>query len=164
MGQYGRVQFSKHCMQICVLTVCFRSDATHGPISSARSLLVRVEHRRSPDRLRLPGYLPDLLLYKAPLLAVPGAASPPSGGCGYVLPAKGRKAERVGFEPTRRLNTAYAISNRAPSANSDTSPKNTQDCTRRPGLRRLLRAAGVLYGSFGIGEEDDAEQRPPEPE
>src|SRR5215218_4218460 len=32
------------------------------------------------------------------------------------------KAERVGFEPTRRLNTAYAISNRAPSANSDTSP------------------------------------------
>lgn len=33
------------------------------------------------------------------------------------------KAERVGFEPTRRLNTAYAISNRAPSANSDTSPE-----------------------------------------
>jgi hypothetical protein len=33
-----------------------------------------------------------------------------------------RKAERVGFEPTRRLNTAYAISSRAPSANSDTSP------------------------------------------
>jgi hypothetical protein len=33
------------------------------------------------------------------------------------------KAERVGFEPTRRLNTAYAISSRAPSANSDTSPK-----------------------------------------
>jgi hypothetical protein len=32
------------------------------------------------------------------------------------------KAERVGFEPTRRLNTAYAISSRAPSANSDTSP------------------------------------------
>ena len=28
----------------------------------------------------------------------------------------------MGFEPTRRLNTAYAISNRAPSANSDTSP------------------------------------------
>jgi hypothetical protein len=36
------------------------------------------------------------------------------------------KAERVGFEPTRRLNTAYAISNRAPSANSDTSPEATQ--------------------------------------
>ena len=35
------------------------------------------------------------------------------------------KAERVGFEPTRRLNTAYAISNRAPSANSDTSPGST---------------------------------------
>jgi hypothetical protein len=32
------------------------------------------------------------------------------------------EAERVGFEPTRRLNTAYAISSRAPSANSDTSP------------------------------------------
>jgi hypothetical protein len=32
------------------------------------------------------------------------------------------KAERVGFEPTRRLQTAYAISSRAPSANSDTSP------------------------------------------
>jgi hypothetical protein len=31
-------------------------------------------------------------------------------------------AERVGFEPTRRFNTAYAISSRAPSANSDTSP------------------------------------------
>jgi hypothetical protein len=31
----------------------------------------------------------------------------------------------VGFEPTRRLYTAYAISNRAPSANSDTSPKET---------------------------------------
>src|SRR5215211_2425351 len=37
-----------------------------------------------------------------------------------------RKAERVGFEPTRRLNTAYAISNRAPSANSDTSPEAMQ--------------------------------------
>jgi hypothetical protein len=35
------------------------------------------------------------------------------------------EAERVGFEPTRRLNTAYAISNRAPSANSDTSPGST---------------------------------------
>jgi hypothetical protein len=34
-----------------------------------------------------------------------------------------RKAERVGFEPTRRFNTAYAISSRAPSANSDTSPE-----------------------------------------
>src|SRR3712207_3800657 len=32
------------------------------------------------------------------------------------------KAERSGFEPTRRLDTAYAISSRAPSANSDTSP------------------------------------------
>src|SRR5215216_7116525 len=32
------------------------------------------------------------------------------------------KAERVGFEPTRRLFAAYAISSRAPSANSDTSP------------------------------------------
>ena len=37
-----------------------------------------------------------------------------------------RKAERVGFEPTRRLNTAYAISSRAPSANSDTSPEDTE--------------------------------------
>ncbi len=27
---------------------------------------------------------------------------------------KGEEAERVGFEPTRRLFTAYAISNRAP--------------------------------------------------
>src|SRR5918993_2853903 len=35
------------------------------------------------------------------------------------------KAERVGFEPTRRLNTVYTISNRAPSANSDTSPGAT---------------------------------------
>jgi hypothetical protein len=35
------------------------------------------------------------------------------------------KAERVGFEPTRRLNTAYAISSRAPSANSDTSPNTS---------------------------------------
>ena len=35
------------------------------------------------------------------------------------------KAEREGFEPSRRLNTAYAISNRAPSANSDTSPEAT---------------------------------------
>ena len=35
------------------------------------------------------------------------------------------KAERVGFEPTRRLHTAYANSNRAPSANSDTSPEAT---------------------------------------
>lgn len=35
------------------------------------------------------------------------------------------KAEREGFEPSRRLNTAYAISNRAPSANSDTSPGAT---------------------------------------
>jgi hypothetical protein len=33
------------------------------------------------------------------------------------------EAEREGFEPSRRLNTAYAISNRAPSANSDTSPE-----------------------------------------
>ena len=32
----------------------------------------------------------------------------------------------MGFEPTRRLNTAYAISNRAPSANSDTSPGATE--------------------------------------
>ncbi len=31
----------------------------------------------------------------------------------------------MGFEPTRRLDTAYAISNRAPSANSDTSPGAT---------------------------------------
>jgi hypothetical protein len=38
------------------------------------------------------------------------------------LPVNKGKAERVGFEPTRRLNTAYAISSRAPSANSDTSP------------------------------------------
>jgi hypothetical protein len=48
----------------------------------------------------------------------------------YPLPPKiclqtEEKAERVGFEPTRRLNTAYAISNRAPSANSDTSPGAT---------------------------------------
>ncbi len=35
------------------------------------------------------------------------------------------KAEREGFEPSRRLDTAYAISNRAPSANSDTSPEAT---------------------------------------
>jgi integrase len=35
------------------------------------------------------------------------------------------KAEREGFEPSRRLNTAYAISNRAPSADSDTSPEAT---------------------------------------
>ena len=32
----------------------------------------------------------------------------------------------MGFEPTRRLNTAYAISSRAPSANSDTSPYNEE--------------------------------------
>ena len=34
----------------------------------------------------------------------------------HVLPAKVGKAERVGFEPTRRLNTVYTISNlkRAP--------------------------------------------------
>jgi hypothetical protein len=44
----------------------------------------------------------------------------------FIFPADGGKAERVGFEPTRRLNTAYAISNRAPSANSDTSPEATQ--------------------------------------
>src|SRR5215203_6531146 len=39
-------------------------------------------------------------------------------------PQTKEKAERVGFEPTRRFNTAYAISSRAPSANSDTSPRN----------------------------------------
>jgi len=40
-----------------------------------------------------------------------------------VLPAKQGKAERVGFEPTGRLQTFHAISSRAPSANSDTSPE-----------------------------------------
>ena len=40
----------------------------------------------------------------------------------FYLQTKG-KAERVGFEPTRRLQTVYAISSRAPSANSDTSPE-----------------------------------------
>ena len=40
------------------------------------------------------------------------------------------KAERVGFEPTRRFNTAYAISSRAPSANSDTSPATNKESIR----------------------------------
>src|SRR4028118_1603758 len=40
----------------------------------------------------------------------------------FSFPGDHKEAERVGFEPTRRLNTAYAISSRAPSANSDTSP------------------------------------------
>ena len=30
--------------------------------------------------------------------------------CSNVLPVNQRKGERVGFEPTRRFNTAYAIS------------------------------------------------------
>ena len=29
----------------------------------------------------------------------------------FILPADGGKAERVGFEPTRRLNSAYAVFN-----------------------------------------------------
>src|ERR671921_1391065 len=58
-------------------------------------------------------------------------AGPRRRGRARRLPVRRRgqteqKAERVGFEPTRRLNTAYAISNRAPSANSDTSPEATQ--------------------------------------
>ena len=32
-------------------------------------------------------------------------------------------AERGGFEPPRRVKTAYTISSRAPSASSDTSPR-----------------------------------------
>src|SRR5918997_4489632 len=62
-----------------------------------------------------------------------------------------KKAERVGFEPTRRFNTAYAISSRAPSANSDTSPQNADrrvyqtehrfsDTTERSGTRRTRTA------------------------
>src|ERR671911_416763 len=50
-----------------------------------------------------------------------GPPSLPSKVIVFYLQIK-EKAERVGFEPTRRLNTAYAISSRAPSANSDTSP------------------------------------------
>jgi hypothetical protein len=48
------------------------------------------------------------------------------------------EAERVGFEPTRRLDTAYAISNRAPSANSDTSPEATDGSLSKTNL--LLHA------------------------
>jgi hypothetical protein len=47
------------------------------------------------------------------------------------------EAERVGFEPTRRLNTAYAISNRAPSANSDTSPGSTDGSLPKTNLLLL---------------------------
>src|ERR687897_3271642 len=54
-----------------------------------------------------------------------GLPSLPSKVIVFYLQNK-EKAERVGFEPTRRLNTAYAISSRAPSANSDTSPEDTE--------------------------------------
>src|ERR671911_174091 len=52
-----------------------------------------------------------------------GPRSLPSKVIVFYLQNK-QMAERVGFEPTRRFNTAYAISSRAPSANSDTSPRN----------------------------------------
>jgi hypothetical protein len=44
------------------------------------------------------------------------------------------KAERVGFEPTGRLQTFHAISSRAPSANSDTSPNNGESTRHISGL------------------------------
>jgi hypothetical protein len=47
------------------------------------------------------------------------------------------KAERVGFEPTRRLYAAYAISSRAPSANSDTSPENAFERVYQISFRAL---------------------------
>ena len=70
------------------------------------------------------------------------------GFCSYPTPilnsaCKQRKrAEREGFEPSRRLNTAYAISNRAPSANSDTSPRNAAGRVYQT-ARRALRVAVI---------------------
>jgi hypothetical protein len=77
------------------------------------------------------------------------------------LPVNKGKAERVGFEPTRRLNTAYAISSRAPSANSDTSPDDagrvyqilTTECPdhgpRLASTRTEIRSAAWIGGRCG---------------
>ncbi len=65
------------------------------------------------------------------------------------------KAERVGFEPTRRLNTAYAISNRAPSANSDTSPEATDGSL--PCLWNVVEI--LLTGSVAPETRSDGFQR-----
>src|SRR5215207_10941154 len=54
------------------------------------------------------------------------------------------KAERVGFEPTRRLQTAYAISSRAPSANSDTSPNRRESTKQVSGMRASNSAHGFI--------------------
>src|SRR5919107_6283628 len=76
-------------------------------------------------------------------------------------PQTKEKAERVGFEPTRRLNPAYAISSRAPSANSDTSPDDagrvyqilTPECPdhgpRFASTRTEIRSAARIGGRCG---------------
>ena len=62
-----------------------------------------------------------------------------------------KRAERVGFEPTRRLNTAYAISNRAPSANSDTSPgRRTGVYQKGQLLLHLSAALGRVAGVYPV--------------
>ena len=55
----------------------------------------------------------------------------------------------MGFEPTRRLNTAYAISSRAPSANSDTSPFGAERVYQilvAEDPARVLRCADTMRG------------------
>ena len=62
----------------------------------------------------------------------------------------GKRAEREGFEPSRRLDTAYAISNRAPSANSDTSPGATAGVYQIADLL-LLPLEGTLLALPHLG-------------
>jgi hypothetical protein len=80
------------------------------------------------------------------------------------------KAEREGFEPSRRLNTAYAISNRAPSANSDTSPGATdgslpksQTAATVGSLARVLAlfcfgCVLLLGGADGVAQGEGGEE------
>ncbi len=46
-------------------------------------------------------------------------------------------AESEGFEPSRRFYTAYTISNRAPSASSDSSPAMAPQAGFEPATDRL---------------------------
>jgi hypothetical protein len=79
-----------------------------------------------------------------------GTSFSPRGISTFYLQMAG-KAERVGFEPTRRLNTAYAISNRAPSANSDTSPgRRTGVYQKGQLLLQLSAALGRVAGVYPV--------------